>query len=115
MTDSIPPTPAARIERAKRRLAEAVAELITAQLELGTAANEWVDQRTSPLGRRRHLEHAKSGTIPATRDGRRVLMRRADIDAYLDQRRIVRVDEKADRDREIDRVLEEMRRAGGIR
>ena len=48
-------TPEARLERAKRTIAEGVSELVEAHLARGSAANEWIDQAHSPLGRRRHL------------------------------------------------------------
>lgn len=72
-----------RILRAKRLLGEAVAELVSAHVSKGAASTEWVDQNDSPLGRRRHLDLVRTGVLPGKKDGRRVLVRRADLDAYL--------------------------------
>lgn len=78
-------TPQARKERAKRGLAEAVAELVTATIEEGLAASEWVDQRASPLGQRPHLELARSGKVPSRKIVGRVLIRRDDLNRYIEQ------------------------------
>ena len=75
--------PAERIVRAKRLVAEAVAELVSAHVSQGVVSTEWLDQDTSPLGRRRHLELVRTGVLPGKKEGRRVLVRRADLDAYL--------------------------------
>lgn len=76
-------TPDARIDAACRTIANAIDELVKARLEKGMAAQELVDQDDSPLGRRRHLELVRAGKLRAARDGRRVLVRRSDIEAYL--------------------------------
>ncbi len=75
-----------------------------------TAAPEWVDQANSPLGRRRHLELARTGVLKSTKDAGKVRIRRADIDAYLLQKTVIKVDPKADEDREIARVIAAMAR-----
>lgn len=47
--------------------------------------DEWVDQRSSPLGRRRHCELAKSGALAGARlDARHWYVRRRVIDEYID-------------------------------
>jgi excisionase family DNA binding protein len=76
----------------------------------GSATTEWVDAKTSPLGRERHNRLVREGKLRGTKDGRRVLVRRADIDAYLEKNRVIRVDEKADIDREAARILATMQR-----
>ena len=81
-------TPDARIDRAKRAIADAIDELVEARLAKGAARAELIDQDDSPLGRRRHLELVREGKLRAMRDGRRVLVRRADIDAYLAEREV---------------------------
>lgn len=83
-------TPEARRERAKRMLADAVVELIEATIEQGSAANEWLDQKTSPLGREKHLRLVQQGKLPARKLGKRVLVRKADLDAYLEREGIAR-------------------------
>ena len=81
-------TPEARIDRAKRRIADAIDELVEARIAKGAARAELVDQNASPLGRRRHLELARAGKLRAMRDGRRVLVRRVDIEAYLEEHEV---------------------------
>lgn len=76
-------TPEARIDRAKRMLVEAIDELVEARLARGVASVEWLDQNASPLGRRRHLELVRRGILRGVRQGKRVLVRRADVEAYL--------------------------------
>jgi hypothetical protein len=46
------------------------------------APDDWIDQDESPLGRRRHLDLVRRGALPGKKEGKRVLVRRADIDAY---------------------------------
>ena len=69
------------------------------------AGDDWVDQKTSPLGRAKHLSLAKRGVLPASREGRRVLIRRSVIEAYLAKKQIIVVDEKAEDEREVQKVL----------
>lgn len=78
-------TPDARIARAKRMIADAVGEMIEAYTAKGVTANEWIDQFSSPLGQHRHLRLAREGKLRATREGRKVLVRRSDLNAYLEQ------------------------------
>lgn len=79
-------TPDARIDAAKRALVEAIDQLVEARLAKGAASSEWVDQTASPLGRRRHLDLVRRGVLRGVREGRRVLVRRADLEAYLTDR-----------------------------
>ena len=44
-------------------------------------------QSDSPLGRRRHLELARAGVLTGRTVGRRVLVLREDVHAYIDARR----------------------------
>lgn len=69
------------------------------------SGDEWIDQARSPLGRQKHLSLAKRGVLPASREGRKVLIRRSVIDAYLARKSIVTVDEQADQEREVQKVL----------
>jgi hypothetical protein len=52
------------------------------------ANDEWVDGRTSPLGRRAFLELAREGAFPASRVGNKLVARRSDVDAYIVRQRI---------------------------
>lgn len=63
-------------------IVEMVAERVVARLG-STPTNEYYDQRTSPLGRRRFLEAARRGAFPSTKQGKLVLARRADVDRWI--------------------------------
>ncbi len=63
-------------------LVDMVAERVVARLAVSTT-NDFYDQRTSPLGRRRFLEAARRGEFPSTKRGKLVLARRADVDAWI--------------------------------
>jgi hypothetical protein len=52
------------------------------------APDEWVDARTSGLGRRRFLRLAREGAFPVSRRGRAYIARRSDVDAYLERQRV---------------------------
>lgn len=82
---SVELTPDARIDAAKRKLAEAIDELIEARLAKGATLSEWIDQNSSPLPKWKHLDLVRRGILSGVREGRRVLVRRADIDAYLEE------------------------------
>lgn len=92
----------------KARIAEALRILADA-IEHDEGAPEWYDQKTSPLGRRRHLELVREGKLAAVKDGRRVLVRRDHIDAFLAARSVVRVG-TGDEDTEAERLLERLKR-----
>lgn len=52
------------------------------------SGEDWVDQHNSPLGRRAHLAAVKAGRVPGFKpEGTRlVLVRRRDLDAYIEAR-----------------------------
>ena len=93
----------------RQRLHTLIDEIVNAIESTATGA-EWVDQETSPLGRARHCSLVRSGALPGKKDGRRVLVRRVDIERYLEKKTVIRVDEKADEDREAARILATMNR-----
>lgn len=103
-------TPQARLERAKKTIAAGVDELVEARLALVSAKEEWVDQKHSPLGKRRHLELARTGKLPSKKDGRRVLVRRDDLNAYLEKHAISRGAREEDED--LDDVAAAIARGG---
>lgn len=105
-------TPEARIDAAKRALADAIDELVDARLSKGAAAREWVDQTTSPLGSERHLRLVRDGVLKGVKSGRRRLVRRVDIDAYLEEHQVVA---KADEAVEVDVDAMMKRISGGRR
>lgn len=69
---------AKKIRKLFLELAEAFAEVDTS-----SAGSEWIEQAASPLGRRAHLRLAKSGKVTVARVGRKVLIRRSDLEAYF--------------------------------
>lgn len=54
------------------------------------ATDEWVDARSSPLGRNAFLKLAREGAFPIVKLGNKYVARRGDIDAYLDRQRVER-------------------------
>lgn len=106
-------TPAAMRERALRMIAEGHALLTEAALAERGAANDWVDQRSSPLGRRRHLELARSGVLPSRKHGSKVLVRRDDLNDYIEREGIRRGAHEADE--EVRDVVDSILKAGGGR
>lgn len=71
------------------RLAALYAELAALHRELARdVGDQYVDQRSSPLGKRLHCRAVRSGALPGFRAGRRILVRRADLEAYLERHRI---------------------------
>ncbi len=102
----------ARIERAKEMFLESLSTFISAHIANAVAANEWVDQRSSPFKPRRHCYLVRTGKLPGFVEGRRVWVRRADLDAYISQHKVRTVDDSADEEREVQRILAERRMKG---
>lgn len=67
-----------------RAFAEALLPYLREHLQPTTPKPEFYSQLDSPLGKRRHLEAARRGTLRATKVGRLVLARREDVDAFID-------------------------------
>lgn len=84
-----------RIRAAAERFADEIAEAMESQF---AQQSEWIDQHRSPLGKRRHLRLVRDGKLPAKKDGRLVLVRAVDIDAYLAQRPAIPVSVEVDDD-----------------
>ncbi|WP_169928385.1 helix-turn-helix domain-containing protein [Labilithrix luteola] len=82
--------------------------MVKAYMAQGAAKSEWVDQKNSPLGRRRHCDLAREKKLPSVKDGRRVLIKRSDIDAYLKSKQVVSIDEDAEFEAEAKRLAAEM-------
>lgn len=51
-------------------------------------ADEWVDARSSGLGRRLFLRLAREGAFPIFRRGRSYVAKRSDVDAYVERQRV---------------------------
>lgn len=60
---------------------------------------EWVDARSSGLGRRLFLRLAREGAFPIFKRGRVYVARRSDLDAYIERQRVP-VDPSPDRNPE---------------
>ena len=75
-------TTAAIAERASRQILAGVKDLVRAEIAAATLP-EWLDQKTSPLGREKHLRLAREGKLPSRKEGRQVLVHRDDINAYI--------------------------------
>ena len=103
--------PSARVDAATRALASAIGELVEAQIAQGVAASEWIDQTQSPLGRNRHCRLAREGAFPSRKVGRSVLVKREELDRYLETKLRQIVDVSADEDREVERVVARLRRS----
>jgi hypothetical protein len=71
-------------EELRRLIREAVADA----LPNSDGRDEWVDARTSGLGRRTFLRLAREGAFPVSKVGKRYVTRRRDLAAYLETQRI---------------------------
>ena len=72
--------------------ADDVRALVRDELAREDRGDDWIDQIRSPLGRRTHCMLVRTGTVPGVRVHRRVLIRRRDLDAYIERHRAVPVD-----------------------
>lgn len=98
-------TPDAKLERAKRQIAEGIASAVEAIIERGVAASEWIDQHASPLGRSAHLSLARSGKVESRKVHRRVLIKRVDLNRYIEQQAEKRGENRHE-DEDVSDVLE---------
>ncbi|HVW29486.1 MAG TPA: helix-turn-helix domain-containing protein [Polyangiaceae bacterium] len=71
-------------EELRRLIREAVADA----LPNSDGRDEWVDARTSGLGRRTFLRLAREGAFPVSKVGKRYVTRRRDLAAYLETQRV---------------------------
>lgn len=78
-------SPSALEERATRTLVAGVRDLIRAEVARHAASSDYYDQVSSPLGRRRHNELARSGKIPATKVHGRWMIRKDDLREYIER------------------------------
>lgn len=75
----------ALLARGYGKLAEAAeARLASSDADAGP---EWIAPSESPLGKRQTLELARAGELESSKVGRKVLVRRASLDRYLDAHR----------------------------
>ncbi len=70
----------------KQQIADAAMAFAEAVIKAVQSPAEWVDQTTcAPMSKRRYLALCAEGALPARKDGRRVLVKRSDMEAYLDK------------------------------
>jgi hypothetical protein len=77
-----------RKELAVRALSSALEQYVRLTLEGVVGPDEWVSQRESPLGVRRHLEAVRRGDLPGVKAGKLILVRRVDLETYLRKREV---------------------------
>jgi hypothetical protein len=81
-------TPRARRELAAGALLAALEVYVRDVIADVALADEWVDQHTSPLGKRAHLEAVRRGDLRGVKHGRRILVRRAELNSFLEDRSV---------------------------
>lgn len=64
------------------QLVERIADRVVQKLQ-GGAGSGYVDQSTSPIGPRRHIDAIRSGKLRGVQVGRRYVARVADVEAYV--------------------------------
>lgn len=75
------------------KLGELYRELAEVHRQLADERGEdFVDQRESPLGSRLHCRLVRAGQLPGYRAGRRLLVKRRDIEQYLARHRVAPTD-----------------------
>jgi stalled ribosome rescue protein Dom34 len=82
-------TPTARRELAAGALLSALDGYVREVLSGVAGANEWVDQHASPLGKRAHMEAVRRGDLRGVKHGRRILVRRAELNSFLEHRSVM--------------------------
>jgi excisionase family DNA binding protein len=70
-----------------RAFAEALIPYLRDRLQISGSTSDaaFYSQANSPLGRRRHLELARRGTLQARKVGRLVLVPREDVHAFIER------------------------------
>jgi hypothetical protein len=77
-------TPTARRQLAAGALLGALDGYVRELLGDVAGANEWGDQHMSPLGKRAHMEAVRRGDLRGVKHGRRILVRRAELNSFLE-------------------------------
>lgn len=68
-----------------RELLHALADDLADRVEARSDADEYYDQASSPLPARTHCRLVRSGAVPGFKVRGRVLVRRADLRAYIER------------------------------
>ncbi|WP_437731278.1 helix-turn-helix domain-containing protein [Sorangium sp. So ce1335] len=86
MPDSAPLSKGeAVINTAIAAIFDGVRQLVKAELQAAKGDGDpWVSQEDSPLGRREHCKLARIGAFPAWKVGKRWLVRRSELDTYIE-------------------------------
>lgn len=71
----------ALLEKLADRLVDRIVAGVVQRLQ--GVGNGFIDQTTSPLGPRRHIEAIRSGKLPGAIIGRQYIARAADVDAFV--------------------------------
>lgn len=79
--------------RAAIQVLGAVVAALEAEPDVG--GSDYVDQRNSPLGKRRFLTAAARGDFPTFKTGKLVLAKRSDFEAWLARSRRIAAPKKA--------------------
>jgi hypothetical protein len=87
---------------------EDVRRIVRDELARDERGDDWIDQIHSPLGRRTHCALVRRGTVPGVRLHRRVLIRRRDLDKYIESHRAAPADD-------CDELAAALARVGGRR
>ncbi len=82
-------TPRARRGQAARALLAALEAFVHECAADIVETSKWVSQSNSPLGRRGHLSAVRNGILPGKKIGRQVLIRRGDLNSYLERQTVV--------------------------
>lgn len=69
-------------------LVRALEIAVGSALAAHASRDEWVDARTSGLGRRLFLRLAREGAFPVSKRGNAYVARCSDVDAYLERQRV---------------------------
>jgi hypothetical protein len=72
---------------APNELRELIADTVRAVVP-AAKHDEWVDARSSGLGRRLFLRLAREGAFPIFKRGRSYVAKRSDVDAYIERQRV---------------------------
>jgi hypothetical protein len=75
--------PALQREMIARALLKAIDAYIDMRVARATDGEQWVNQNHSPLGKRAHLQAVRRGQLEGVKHGKRVLVRRSDLNSYL--------------------------------
>lgn len=70
-----------------RELDELIGRAVAAAGE-NANRSDWIEPRVTALGYRTCLRLIRTGQIPASRIGKRFLVRRSDVDRYIESRRV---------------------------